>query len=568
MANVREPKVLYLEDELLSVACEDVKTLLQRDDAPLRSVLELPKPLLNEHWKAAYQNLISKATISLDEGYDVLLSLHACWYHLQTEEHISALSFCDIRPAHCVITFIDDIYDVFVRLTMPGEVLAPERAKNPLLDPLLKLLFILNWRAFEILLSQRLAIAAQTSQYFLFAVKHHCKTLCSLLFSPTPNVVYLSHHISHPRSLAAIPGSEGHATALKSEIQDFAAELRTHVILFEPTTIDELRWFRVFHKDETHPARVHTESSGRQSKRRSKKTADKQGTEVRLLPFAEDVFLPVLTERWFDPADGGDRLFESPSSTPGAPHFPGTPFFCQAWHDASRTYLDLRKKPNWTKSDIAQIEYLSDIFFPLRNAIYQQINVRDHLLVEQSHSIAVYRPWMDGRLAPGVQGEVLYQKLLSHRSTRKFFVYSRQGDERAWRLAVMERYLTADLANYGTITCRGDLRAAIAALAADGDFWNLLASVPSPGWQHTLGTHILTSLQATYVTRSRTSSVGKDRSVTQHEGIEHLASGLVEAIREYDYFNECGSIDRVEEELRPGRAAKEITRRMREGLGL
>src|SRR5439155_84452 len=103
--------------------------------------------------------------------------------------------------ADLVVTFIDDIYDIRSRLSSPSGLLAPKLSGTPeLLDIILKLFLILDWRAFEITLSERVADAASKNDHCVFAVKHPLRTL-NALFYERKKRIYLSHHISQLRRM-------------------------------------------------------------------------------------------------------------------------------------------------------------------------------------------------------------------------------------------------------------------------------------------------------------------------------------------------------------------------------
>jgi len=208
----------------------------------LWTVLQLPRHLQWELWQAAFDYAAQEAQRLAESGRDVFLTFHACWYDIRCREFLSVVDFGRLKALDpvCFITLTDDIYDVGARLSGPNQIFEGRNVDSPFVDRACKLLTILNWRAFEIALTDRLA-AACARPHYLFAVKHPISTFAGLLRASAAKV-YLSHPITYVRDL----WSEGKDPAVKraseliAEVQHFTEAMRQAFVVFEPTTIDEL----------------------------------------------------------------------------------------------------------------------------------------------------------------------------------------------------------------------------------------------------------------------------------------------------------------------------------------
>lgn len=360
------PHVIKLEDRLIDIATNDVKRCLNIDaprgaKARLFDVLALPKPVLYQRWRHAFSDCLKEASRERKKSRDVFLTFHACWYHLRNREYISGIDFKRLlqkdAAADLMVTFIDDIYDVRSRLSMPRGVLEPQLSvASEIMDVVLKLLLILDWRAFEITLSERVADAACKGKHFLFAVKHPLRTLNALLYERRKRI-YLSHHISQLRRMKYRTEKERTISdAAVRDIQAVAQKLRDLTVLFEPTTVDEARF------------------------------------DYRLQRGTSQAIIPKLGERW--PLGSSEELAYIPPERP-------LPAFGDEWE---RKAEEVISSQNPDKFD--DLEVSSALLHALSDKIFSQINSRDHFLVEHSDGIAVYRPYFLGYEASGVKEEL------------------------------------------------------------------------------------------------------------------------------------------------------------------
>lgn len=352
--------VIKLEAEMCRRAAPRLRQLFPKDadtfpsEPSLAEVFRLPEDVMRELWEETFSDLAFGKPSRLDSALQagsVFLTLHACWYHMESQALVSGVNHevlgqLDTRPDR-VITLIDDVFDVLSRLSRDGELFdwrdfgeyeTVETANGsedvwrpwPVAGRLLK---ILEWREFEVRYSQAMARTLDVPHY-IFAVKHPMGTFAKLLKSPPGDMTYVSHPISAPRR-------EGLGqSSLVELIADVCTELRAaeDVVLFEPTSIDEWR----FETDDL-----------------------------------SDTLMPGLKMRWPAFAGAGDVLWdESAGSTSDQP------------------FLE-------TQEPVAGLDILSE-------EILDQIHWRDRELVSQSRNLVTIRPFAGKpvRLSGGVEMEV------------------------------------------------------------------------------------------------------------------------------------------------------------------
>jgi hypothetical protein len=191
-------------------------------------------------WADTFESILED--IEHKESKHILLLFHAAYYW---QGRFSSPASWDLllkfRP-DCVITLIDDIYDIWQRV---------ENRED--LETTLTLFEILNWRNAEILYSQTLAnelridntkfgysppdefkhLFGKPLPYFVMSVKHSPEIFDRLMFErERRQIVYASFPITRTRE------SEGR----RRDIDKFRRSLRdTGAIVIDPLTIDELK---------------------------------------------------------------------------------------------------------------------------------------------------------------------------------------------------------------------------------------------------------------------------------------------------------------------------------------
>ena len=151
-ARIRPLKLIKFEDDFLIPGAREYQELLSVpiEEAGILDVLSLPKPLLKVLWEKTFNAALQNANqIRSEQDSDVVFTFHVCWYHLENREYISCVDFHRIgepdASAECVITLVDDIYDVKSRLSAPLGLFQPDIvAEQEFLDAVVKLTRILK----------------------------------------------------------------------------------------------------------------------------------------------------------------------------------------------------------------------------------------------------------------------------------------------------------------------------------------------------------------------------------------------------------------------------------------
>jgi len=374
-------------------------------------LLNLPHKLLRDLWRTAFKQILEEIS-GVPPQHDVFVSVHACYYHTGTQEYFTTVDerlLGQFQP-DVVITLIDDIYDVYWRLSEPGGLYDPipnvETVRH-----FERLSQILQWRSNEILLTDHLVEAAFRGdvQAFVLAVKHPIATAERLIYEQPERFFYLSHPISQPRRMQR-DHQESDAEQLIKEVQNVADSLRQQGIVFEPTTIDELRFATV----------ESPEGSGKTK-------------------------IPCLLKRW--PMEDGHRLLWVPPERRGNPLDPEGIFASPDDDAVARILFDPSAAPG-DRGVARKLLTASELVRHLYEEIGKQVNSRDHRLVEQSDCLVVYRPVFAGHSSDGVLQEIGYYRRLvelelSERST-EVFVLSLPEDVKAYTRAEAFEFL-ADL---------------------------------------------------------------------------------------------------------------------------
>ena len=206
----------------------------------------------NTIWRAAFRKVLEK--VNNDSPSHALLEFHNLF--LRNGNFFSCVDWdlvMQFRPT-IIITLIDDIYDVWQRVN--------DREKKLKTDSYFELSEILSWRTAEITAAETLAKnlfvnpethsitpeilrELQSSQFrrlaqllgkalphFVFAVKHPISSLYQLLFRRDVLTLYTAFPITATR----------HDSKRVHEINSFRKVLHENFTVFDPVTIDELRF--------------------------------------------------------------------------------------------------------------------------------------------------------------------------------------------------------------------------------------------------------------------------------------------------------------------------------------
>jgi len=283
---IKNIKIFHLHNEIKDIlkaeqAEPEFNGLPFEEDPLLVAMSKYSPPKISKIWTQVYskdcQEIINDGLIG------IIISTFIC-YRSQTYEFFSPVNIDTIkeyRPS-AILTLIDDIYDIYYRLSKDREVFAIKRIMNhdTNVSKLLKcisikiengecyedeslevykkslqlvmgnLLQILSWREKEILTASLIAQYLSIKHYVL-AIKHPIETCIRLLlgeyckdFNLCENYpVYISHPITGPRKKQI---KEGNWPKEVSELANVVKELRgeeinRQVLTIIPTTIDEYR---------------------------------------------------------------------------------------------------------------------------------------------------------------------------------------------------------------------------------------------------------------------------------------------------------------------------------------
>jgi hypothetical protein len=410
-ASTRPYAVVQVERHFVDVAYPrlfDGENVTQgRRRVALMKVLGEPEPIVREFWQEAWTRAVEEARKALDHT-DVLFTMHASYNHIGSQ---GLTTFIDLelirdlepRPVQ-IIQLADDIFDTLARLTTSQLPLfhAAYRRGDPLTNMLLR---IAEWRQLETIISSAIAglIGAAAGKddkvipFSLFAIKHPVETFERLITNPHARRVYLSHPIAYPRETT---DSDRPFRELWTGVEAVASGLRAdpETVLFEPTTIDELR----FHLDQ----KQHVAS-------------------IR------------LQDRWTSLEHLKSRLWNW--SQPVESDFAEQPF-AFAIADGSRedhVINETRGEP------LAGLDVL-------REYLRQQVASRDRQLVSQSNDVVALRPFgrPDGAHAGGVSRELsdhndilMFERSQGDTERRPAIVYHPRNDENRRRRSTVLRVL-------------------------------------------------------------------------------------------------------------------------------
>ncbi len=421
----KEPiQVIDFEDRLVHFAlnnpvCATSKCFQQalNQQGPIIAVTSLPYSLLRTLWTQAMAGVCDEVTALTKTGLNVALVLHAVYFNAESNALVPIIDSRVIEPIRptCVIQLIDDVYDTYRWLRSPGgafdQFSYPQDKFDQIQRTIQQLIGTLGWRQAEAGAGLNLAGLLGDIPHFTLATKHRCRLL-EQIFEENPHRIYLSHPISEARRRAAM-GDRTFFEAWCSEVRSLADHLSRELAVWEPTTIDELRFC----------------------------TTDVNLTcEEQDPPNKMDIDLPRLLQRW--PFQGVDEILwpEAPSQ----PDEPLDPAGLFSDEDVSKTaqattWEGVEKALGTRKS--AQLRSISGQLLYLRTLIMQQINIRDRALVGQCPTLVVYRPVFNGSKATGVLREIqAHQRLveLQHYGDQPLrpmvFVLENSDDERlVWK---------------------------------------------------------------------------------------------------------------------------------------
>jgi len=411
----------------ISLKHDDLEERIKREysfNRMTEAVWQAPRDVVTSSiWpKAARESISQLLSSEADLG---LLTCHLTYYRGQTHEFYEPGDLSRIYeeewskatgdsstapPPLLVVTLIDDVYDVFLRLSVKDEVFDILRAisneyrrKKKEDQPTTPdaqyvvafaqvttiMLRILDWRSREISAGDSLATRGR-GRAFVVGIKHPVETATNLILSETrlgPQSFfpcYLSHPISRPRR-AQKENKTGEWPDFVRQFHEFVrvtaeTELKSkRILLFMPTAIDELRISS--RGDENFPTlrrrwpliSEHPEALLYEShKDHGSYDSFEQGVLL------ESIFNPVGSAREAKPGGGETfiRFAENASQVP-------TKLSPDAKHEVNGLLINLI------------------------NQMRAQIALRDHTLVRQCGRFLLYRPlYGEAVISGGVGAEL------------------------------------------------------------------------------------------------------------------------------------------------------------------
>jgi adenylate kinase len=200
----------------------------------IREFVQAPAKQRQHDWQEAAQAL-AKEFFASDIPHRGVFLHGTYWYRGELFNHIRISDLAHLQPT-CVVTLIDDVYDIHSRVI--GREQEFDWGASELTLPQL-----VTWRWAEIGLGDLLArnVADHELPHFVIAVKHPARTLRQLLLERQRLPVYASFPITKVRK-PADGLTETDQKALKEQIGDFRQKLRdARYTVLDPLTIDEYR---------------------------------------------------------------------------------------------------------------------------------------------------------------------------------------------------------------------------------------------------------------------------------------------------------------------------------------
>lgn len=377
-----------------------------------RITWNLPMAQVVQLWKAAATDRIADLYSPRHAGKHKVLVAYPMYFGGRRHEFYSPLDIPMIEHAlpggariKGVALLIDDIYEVYHKLTAPGQLFDPadrfpefvkKEAKAVGVTPdeyvrkaghsydqrrleMLALSWqvsilqqILAWRRMDVALARSLALQFASGRFMAFGLKQLTEALRLWIAGPDP-VAYLSHPISQARRLRR--SEEWDQIELVSEVNRLQRQMADeHVVLMMPTAIDEFRF------------------------------GYSKAPEPRLTP------------RWPLPAAEPELLYRPPEEV-DSPEFDNL-FNPRAVLDTLKLDTSVhaldRIGTRYNTSDATIKVVAGTLIGMLINAIQDQVGERDNLLVGNCPHLFIYRPYYGTRLEPssGVRDELEYWLML------------------------------------------------------------------------------------------------------------------------------------------------------------
>ncbi|WP_423915747.1 hypothetical protein [Candidatus Poriferisodalis sp.] len=460
-----------LETSLCESYKGDARIVNHGDTVPsMGSVVTLPRDELYQTWNSTCDRLMDKHANSKKADLRVL-SLHLTWFDSNTGEFFSPVDVRHLDREGCkfdhVVILIDDIFDMYSRLQNPGGLYSQsvidnkasliaglrglnlgslDASSNPPDDDdavrqnklaarrlrleakELALGHLMSWRRSEMIYAENIA-RILGANFTILGTKHSKTALWHLAKSSEIPRTYLSHRISEVRRLnkksSSLPEELGEWGSVVGEVNDLHfAFSRGKQLLINPTAIDELRFATIDqHKSDEEQAQPSLNGEGASGcDGHDSGPVDYGGRESAL-----------LAARWELPKSQSELLWVSKIELP----------------DGSIGNLSPEHTEIFTE-DLSPIDDIAlSVTRSLESRIFEEVSFRDHIIVENTPHLFVYRPFYhpnrssdatrvewSGGVGPEVDHWTKKFKFTSEASARVAFVHTRS--EVAARIAWLE----------------------------------------------------------------------------------------------------------------------------------
>ena len=382
----------------------------------MANVVMLPRDELYGKWNECCQELMTMHSQSASANLR-LLTLHLTWYDSNTSEFFSPVDVRQLDNPCCsidhVAIVIDDIFDMYCRLQQPGDLCSdmvitskamllaglrgldskvalvkPDRHfenKEKELERLtsarlrleakeLSLGHLISWRRSEMIYAESIA-RALGARFTVLGAKHSIKALRELTASKTIPRTYLSHRISEVRrqnkNSSELPNMLGDWLPVVKEVNRLHfAFAEKKQLLINPTAIDELRF-----ADRKQP----------EAPSASALAEDTQEPKDSLSATKDSVYRgresAFLAARWELHEERDDLLWIGQTRQSNRSFVPvpdeHTLMFTENLTDVDETALSVTRS--------------------LEARIFEEVSFRDHVIVESTPHLCVYRPFFSPR---------------------------------------------------------------------------------------------------------------------------------------------------------------------------
>ena len=354
--------------DLERAVCEIHRNPAKQETPRMGRVTRDPRPVLYDSWRIActrvFDEVVEKASTA-KPPLPAVVSMHLTWYNPDTSEFFSPVDLIALSNSKCsivhVVILIDDIFDMYKNLTGSEDLygdqfnkhhqrmlknFAPQLSEEDQQAQVTEIALneLLSWRRAEMIQAENMARTLR-ARLTVLGTKHHRQALKSIVSTPNLPRIYLSHRISEHRR-HNMDGNEWLPVVYEVNTlhQHFVDQDQ---VLINPTAIDELRYEK----------------------------ADNQGQRD-----------PILGDRWPIPEFSHLMLCSLPlRDSEGRVDTDAT-----KRRDAEVDYEHKRILTN--NSETIPVVSRSVARY-LANRVSFEIGFRDHVIVENTPNLCVYRPF-------------------------------------------------------------------------------------------------------------------------------------------------------------------------------